>query len=67
MKNKIKELKMIKMTSQDQLAQVFGAFRQTINAIKRNKYNPNLELSFQLAEHLEVRVDELFLFRNRAR
>ncbi|MDT3766273.1 helix-turn-helix transcriptional regulator [Priestia filamentosa] len=65
MENKIKELRKIKRLSQDQLAQVCGVSRQTINAIENNKYDPSLELAFQLAEHLEVRVDELFLFRNR--
>ena len=65
MENKIKELRKIKRLSQDQLAQVCGVSRQTINAIENNKYDPSLELAFQLAEHLEVRVDELFLFRSR--
>ena len=49
MENKIKELRKLKRLSQDQLAQVCGVSRQTINAI----------------ENLEVRVDELFLFRSR--
>jgi putative transcriptional regulator len=65
MENKIKELRKLKRLSQDQLAQVCGVSRQTINAIENNKYDPSLELAFQLAEHLEVRVDELFLFRSR--
>ncbi|MBU8853404.1 transcriptional regulator [Priestia megaterium] len=63
MENKIKELRKLKRMSQDQLAQTCGVSRQTINAIENNKYDPSLMLAFQLAEHLEVSVDKLFLYK----
>ncbi|EGQ26401.1 DNA-binding protein, partial [Sporosarcina newyorkensis 2681] len=35
--------------------------RQTINAIENNKYDPSLQLAFNLAKTLGVTVDDLFL------
>lgn len=38
---------------------------QTINAIENNKYDPSLQLAFDLAETLGVKVDNLFLNEER--
>ncbi|MFP3669338.1 helix-turn-helix transcriptional regulator [Priestia sp. SIMBA_032] len=65
MDNRIKELRKSKKLSQEVLANACKVSRQTINAIENNKYDPSLELAFQLAENLEVSVDELFLYKNR--
>ncbi|RDZ13368.1 transcriptional regulator [Priestia megaterium] len=65
MDNRIKELRKFKKLSQEALANACNVSRQTINAIENNKYDPSLELAFQLADNLEVSVDELFLYKNR--
>ncbi len=65
MNNRIKELRKSKKLSQEDLAKACEVSRQTINAIENNKYDPSLALAFQLAENLEVSVDELFLYQNR--
>ncbi len=36
--------------------------RQTINAIKNNKYDPSLELAFSIAFILDSTVDTLFIY-----
>ena len=59
MKNKIKEMRKATNTSQLALSQKVGVSRQTINAIENNKYNPTLELAFDLAKELKTTVDEL--------
>ncbi|MFP7487887.1 helix-turn-helix transcriptional regulator [Priestia filamentosa] len=64
MENRIKELRKIKKLSQEHLANACSVSRQTINAIENNKYDPSLSLAFQLAEELEVSVDELFLYKS---
>ncbi|MED4602088.1 helix-turn-helix transcriptional regulator [Paenibacillus validus] len=46
--------------SQGRLAELCAVSRQTINAIENNKYDPSLQLAFDLAKHLGVTVDELF-------
>ncbi|WP_139489428.1 helix-turn-helix transcriptional regulator [Brevibacillus dissolubilis] len=60
MENRIKELREQKNISQGKLAELCNVSRQTINAIENNKYDPSLQLAFDLANHLGVTVDELF-------
>lgn len=61
MKNRIRELRKQQGLRQEDLADLLGVTRQTINAIENNKYNPTLELAMKLARLLRVRVEELFL------
>ena len=61
MLNVIKEHREKKGISQGKLADLCSVSRQTINAIENNKYDPSLQLAFDLARTLGVRVDELFL------
>ena len=60
MENRIKEYRERKSISQGKLAELCNVSRQTINAIENNKYDPTLQLAFDLAETLGVTVDELF-------
>ncbi|MCM3005368.1 helix-turn-helix transcriptional regulator [Priestia koreensis] len=65
MQNRIKEYREKKGISQGQLADLCSVSRQTINAIENNKYDPSLQLAFDLAESLGVKVDTLFLNEER--
>ncbi|WP_370530381.1 helix-turn-helix transcriptional regulator [Lactobacillus apis] len=47
--------------SQAQLAEEANVSRQTINSIENDKYDPSLDLAFQLADILGVTIDELFI------
>jgi putative transcriptional regulator len=58
--NKIKEYREKKNLSQGKLAEICNVSRQTINAIENNKYDPTLQLAFDLAKTLGITVDELF-------
>ncbi|AWI05737.1 helix-turn-helix transcriptional regulator [Clostridium drakei] len=60
MKNNIKELRKLKNIRQEDLANLVGVTRQTINAIENNKYDPTLELSMKLAKIFDKHVDEIF-------
>ncbi|GIO22873.1 helix-turn-helix transcriptional regulator [Oceanobacillus sp. J11TS1] len=60
MENRIKEYREKKSLSQGNLAELCEVSRQTINAIENNKYDPTLQLTFNLARNLGVTVDELF-------
>lgn len=60
MENRIKEYREKKTLSQGKLAELCNVSRQTINAIENNKYDPTLQLAFDLAKNLGVTVDELF-------
>ncbi|MEK3936858.1 helix-turn-helix transcriptional regulator [Sporosarcina sp. FSL W7-1349] len=61
MKNLIKTYREQRGLSQGKLADLCDVSRQTINAIENDKYDPSLQLAFDLARILGVRVDELFL------
>lgn len=53
----------MKKLSQEELAKLCGVSKQTINAIENDKYDPTLQLAYQLAYQLESTVDELFQFQ----
>ncbi|WP_339213902.1 helix-turn-helix transcriptional regulator [Ornithinibacillus sp. FSL M8-0202] len=61
MKNRIKEFREKKHLSQGKVADLCNVSRQTINAIENDKYDPSLQLAFDLASVLGVKVDELFI------
>ena len=61
MKNNIKELRTAKKISQQELADRCNVTRQTINAIENEKYDPSLQLAFDLAKNLNTTVDKLFI------
>ncbi|EOO39536.1 PbsX family transcriptional regulator [Bacillus mycoides] len=63
MENIIRILRKEKKLSQDDLAKLCHVSRQTINAIENNKYDPTLELAFNLAKSLGVTVDQLFIYK----
>ena len=63
MENRIKEYREKNTLSQGKLAEFCNVSRQTINAIENNKYDPTLQLAFDLARNLGITVDELFLGR----
>lgn len=46
--------------SQADLADAVGVSRQTINAIERDRYDPSLELAFELADHFGCRIEDIF-------
>lgn len=60
MENRIKEYREKRGISQGQLADLCNVSRQTVNAIENNKYDPSLQLAFDLSRNLGVTVDELF-------
>lgn len=46
--------------SQDELAQICGVSRQTINAIEKGDYNPTIKLCIAICKALDKTLDELF-------
>jgi putative transcriptional regulator len=60
MKTSLPEHREREELSQADLAAAVGVTRQTINAIERGRYDPSLELAFELADHFDCRIEELF-------
>ena len=61
MRNHIKGLRKSAKLSQEELAKLCKVTRQTINAIENDKYDPTLQLAFDMASVLKTTVDELFI------
>lgn len=61
MKNlKLKSARAAMDLSQQQLADLVGVSRQTINAIEKGDYNPTIRLCIDICKHLNKTLDELF-------
>ncbi len=61
MKNRLKVYRAMHDLTQEQLAKELGVTRATINAIENQRYDPSLELAFQLAHFFNARMEDLFL------
>lgn len=61
MKNlKMKSARVALDLSQQQLADMVGVSRQTINAIEKGDYNPTIRLCIAICKVLNRTLDELF-------
>lgn len=61
MKNlKMKSARAALYLSQQQLADMVGVSRQTINAIEKGDYNPTIRLCIAICKVLNRTLDELF-------
>jgi putative transcriptional regulator len=62
MKNRVKELRKAKGLTQEELADIIGVSRQTINAIEKEKFDPSLPTAFKMSKLFEVPIEVFFLF-----
>ena len=61
MKNlRLKAARAAKDLSQQQLAELVGVTRQTINAVEKGDYNPTINLCIAICKALDKTLDELF-------
>ena len=61
MKNlRLKAARAAKDLSQQQLADLIGVSRQTVNAIEKGDYNPTIRLCLAICHVLDTTLDELF-------
>lgn len=64
MTNRIREFRLQKEMTQDDLAKRVKVRRETIVFLEKNKYNPSLRLAYDLAQVFEVRIEDLFSFED---
>jgi putative transcriptional regulator len=60
MKNQVRELRMRRNWSQQELAERLGVSRQTINAIEAERYDPSLPLAIKIARLFGKPVETIF-------
>lgn len=62
--NRIRELRFqAGGMTQQQLAELVGVTRQTVNAVEGGKYSPSLEVAFKIARALGRPLEEVFQYR----
>ncbi|HTV16145.1 MAG TPA: helix-turn-helix transcriptional regulator [Acidobacteriaceae bacterium] len=58
--NRVRELRLARNWTQEELAAAVGVSRQSINSIERDRYVPSLPLALLLARAFHCPVDHLF-------
>jgi putative transcriptional regulator len=58
--NRIKDHRLQRGLTQEELGQVVGVSRQSINAIERGRYIPSLPLALRFAKFFDCPTAELF-------
>jgi putative transcriptional regulator len=59
-RNRVKELRTARGWTQQELADVVGVSRQSINSIERERYVPSLELALSFGRAFDVATDDIF-------
>ena len=62
MKNKVRQLRKEKGLTQEQLAEIIGVSRQTINAIEKEKFDPSLPTAFKMARIFLTPIESFFYY-----
>ena len=62
-RNRLREFRARYRMTQEELARSVGVTRQTIIAIENGKYLPSLKLAFKLAKAFNVKIEDLFEYR----
>ena len=62
-RNRLREFRARYRMTQEELARRVGVTRQTIIAIENGKYLPSLKLAFKLAKAFNVKIEDLFEYR----
>ncbi len=59
-RNRVKELREAKGWTQQELADLVGVSRQSINSIERGRYVPSLLLALTFARVFKISTDDIF-------
>ena len=62
LKNKLDELRKLNGLTQEEFAKELRVSRQTISSIENGKYNPSLDLAFEIAIYFDKTIEEVFIY-----
>ena len=57
---RLRELRLKRGLTQQQLADALGVSRQTIISIETGKYDPSLPLAFKIAQFMGAKIEDIF-------
>ncbi|WP_329379980.1 helix-turn-helix transcriptional regulator [Anaerofustis butyriciformans] len=62
MKNNVEKFRKEMRLNQESFAKELKVSRQTISAIENGKYNPSLELAFEISRFFNKTIEEIFIY-----
>lgn len=62
MYNNIKDLRQENNLTQEELANKVGVRRETIVFLEQGKYNPSLQLAYNIAQVFKKKIEDIFNF-----
>ena len=66
MKNRLKELRQLHSLSQADLARELSISRQAINGFESGKFDPSLDMAFQIANRFNVPIHDVFIHEEKS-
>ena len=61
MENRVEQLRKERGLSQDDFARAIRVSRQTVSSIETGRYNPSLDLAFDIADFFGKTIEEIFI------
>ena len=61
MENKVEQLRKERGLSQEEFARAIRVSRQTVSSIETGRYNPSLDLAFDIADFFGKTIEEIFI------
>lgn len=58
----LKQYRLLKGLTQEQLAELVGVRRETIIRLEKAQYNPSLKLAMDIAKAVDAPIEQLFHF-----
>jgi putative transcriptional regulator len=62
MNNRIKELRARDNLTQKDLAKLVDVRRETIVFLEKGKYNPSLNLAYEISKVFKLNIEQVFIF-----
>lgn len=62
MKNRIEEIRKAAGIRQEDFAKALGVSRQTISSLETGRYNPSIQLAYNIAKYFHLTIEDVFLF-----
>lgn len=67
MENRVEKFRKQLGLNQEEFAKAIRVSRQTVSSIETGKYNPSLDLAFEIADFFGKRIDEIFIHERRSK
>jgi transcriptional regulator len=67
LENRVEEFRKQLGLNQEEFAKAIRVSRQTVSSIETGKYNPSLDLAFEIADFFGKRIDEIFIHERRSK